>query len=398
MGRQSKDRICPNGLRRGFGSRLLVKHTGVQPNLPSPRGPLTEKLCRGLLGRPGRLGEWLVPGDDPMGGEDLQLALHICYGLHYDGFDAVSEEWEWDPSLIALRNRLEDRFLVDLLSAAATHGPGSNQPGAGEATVTRVHEMLRRAAGPSLSQYMAEQGTEDNLREFVIHRSVYQRKEADAHTWAIPRLRGRAKSAFVTLQADEYGNGIAGRAHADLFAVTMCALDLDPTPGAYVDQVPGVTLATDNLVSLFGLHRRWRGALVGHLSAFEMTSVLPMSRYATAIRRLIDEEAAAEFYDVHVAADVRHAKIAADELIVGLADSDPDALRDLEFGVAALLQVERRFSDHLLASWASGASSLVTAPAEWPTPSLVSDERSFLRVLCLDEVPTDAGPFVAVGS
>jgi hypothetical protein len=388
-------RICPLGPSGGFGGRRLVKHSGVKPHLPTPRGPLTERLCGRLLSRPGGIGEGLAPIDHPIGEEDLQLALHICYGLHYDGFDAVPDEWEWDPGLLALRSRLEDRFLVDLASAAATHAPRPDEWGDGPATVGRVHEMLRRATGPSLSQYMEDHGTEDELREFVIHRSVYQRKEADAHTWAIPRLRGRAKSAFVTLQADEYGNGEAGRAHADLFATTMRALDLDPTPGAYIDQVPGVTLATDNLVSLLGLHRRWRGALVGHLSAFEMTSVLPMSRYARAFRRLVDEEAAAEFYDVHVAADVRHAKIAAEDLIIGLAESDPEALRDLEFGVSALLQVEKRFSDHLLAAWASGASSLYRAPTDWSVEPLVADELSFLHVLCLDELPTGAGSYVA---
>jgi hypothetical protein len=358
---------------------------------------LTEELCGRLLSRPGRIGEWLAPIDDPIGEEDLQLALHICYGLHYDGFDAVPDEWEWDSSLLALRSGLEDRFLVDMASAVAANGPRPDEWGDGQATVDRVHAMLRHAAGPSLSQYMEDHGTEDELREFVIHRSVYQRKEADAHTWAIPRLRGRAKSAFVTLQVDEYGNGVAGRAHADLFATTMRALDLDPTPGAYIDQVPGVTLATDNLVSLFGLHRRWRGALVGHLSAFEMTSVLPMSRYARAIRRLVSEEAAAEFYDVHVAADVRHAKIAAEELIIGLAESDPEAVRDLELGVSALLQVERRFSDHLLATWASGATSLYSASTAWSVEPVDPDELSFLRVLCLDELPTGAGSFVAAG-
>jgi hypothetical protein len=367
----------------------------VKPKLPTPRGPLTEKLSGTLRSRSGRVGEWAVPNDDPLAGEDFQLALHICYGLHYDGFEGVSDHWEWEPSLIALRARLEDRFLGHLLSEASARGIRSDVPGDGEATVARVQGQLLHADGPSLSQFMAERGTQEDLREFVIHRSVYQRKEADAHTWAIPRLRGQAKSAFVTLQVDEYGNGLRGRAHADLFATTMTALGLDPTPGAYIDQVPGVTLATDNLVSLLGLHRRWRGALVGHLSAFEMTSVLPMSRYAAAVRRLLDDEPAAEFYDVHVAADVRHAKIAAEELITGLAESDPEAVRDVEFGVAALLQVEERFSRHLLDSWDAGRSSLLGMDLTWQSGAAVSDGLSFLRVLCLDEIPTDARGYLA---
>jgi len=36
---------------------------------------------------------------------------------------------------------------------------------------------------------------------------------------------------------------------------------------------------------MFGLHRRFRGALVGHLAIFEMTSIGPMGRYATGLRR-----------------------------------------------------------------------------------------------------------------
>ena len=55
----------------------------------------------------------------------------------------------------------------------------------------------------------------------------------------------------------------------------MDAVGLDATYGAYLDQIPGVTLATVNLMSLFGLHRRLRGAIVGHLALFEMTSSVP---------------------------------------------------------------------------------------------------------------------------
>ena len=99
-----------------------------------------------------------------------------------------------------------------------------------------------------------------------MHRSAYQRKEADAHTFVIPRLRGRAKAAAIRIQHDEYGAGTTEAMHAELFAVTMEALGLDASVGVYVDLLPGSTLATDNLATLFGLHRRWRAACVGHLA------------------------------------------------------------------------------------------------------------------------------------
>ncbi len=305
-----------------------------------------------------------IPLEDPLVGDDFHLALHLCFGLHYDGFDGVDDAWEWEPSLLALRGRLLNTFITHLI-AETPDGWRPGHPAGRQELAREVLSCLGQATGPSLSQFMAEEGTRSHLEEFVIHRSIYQRKEADPHTWAIPRLRGRAKSAMVVLQADEYGNGRVGRSHAELFATTMTVLGLDPTPGAYIDQVPGVTLATDNLVSTLGLHRRWTGALVGHLAAFEMTSVTPMSRYAAAIRRLGVDERAAEFYDVHVVADQIHEDVAADELLVGLAEDHPESAVDALFGVAALLSAERRFSAHLLVSWDAGLTSLLA-----PSPHL----------------------------
>jgi Iron-containing redox enzyme len=356
----------------------------MKPRLPLARGPLTETLCGLLNGVVGRTAHWTVPDEDVLAGGEVQLALHILYGLHYDGFRCVDEAWEWEPGLLSLRCELEQSFISALVHRAIPLGAGPGVDIAPTVLLSRVRGLLTTNNGPSLSQHMAERGTIDQLREFVIHRSVYQRKEADPHTWAIPRLRGRAKSAMVTLQADEYGAGIPGQAHADLFADTMHSLDLDPEPGAYIDLVPGTTLATDNLVSLFGLHRRWRGSLVGHLAAFEMTSVTPMGRYALAVRRLVGDQRAARFYDVHVTADVRHAIIAADDLILGLTESDPEATTDVMFGVAALMDVESRLADQLLGAWSENRSSLLTPTA---TQASAVPEASFLDLLCLEADP-----------
>ena len=356
----------------------------LKPHLPQPRGPITEELCDRLPHGVDEFSRMVPHPTDRVPEEDLQLALHICYGLHYDGFGGVSEEWEWMPSLLVLRRQLEriflERLLADPLMTQTLPGAPTESP----EVQRRLRSLLDEEGGPSLSTYMSERGTEETLREFVIHRSIYQRKEADPHTWVIPRVRNRAKSALVHLQSDEYGGGRPGRSHAELFATTMAVLELDPSPGAYIDRVPGVSLATDNLISLFGLHRRWRGALVGHLAAFEMTSVVPMSRYASAIRRIVKSDRGAEFYDVHVEADVAHARIAATDLVGGLTESDPEAAGDILFGAAALLAVERRFANHLLDSWALGASSL-----RLPSAEAESSLATHGQVLCLEDLRLD---------
>lgn len=162
----------------------------------------------------------------------------------------------------------------------------------------------------------------------------------------------------MAIQADEYGNGAPARLHATLFADTMAALALDAAPNVYIDQVPGVTLSTTNLMSMLGLHRRWRGALVGHLALFEMTSVGPMASYAHALRRLRIAESGCRFYDVHVEADQIHQHLAADGMVAGLLHHEPDLARDVIFGAACLAAVEARFSRYVLGRWEAGRTSL----------------------------------------
>ena len=314
--------------------------------LPEPRGAVTELLLEAL---PESV--WLLPAVEPSSDEDLQLALYLCYELHYRGLPGVDDRWEWEPSLLALRGALEARFEADLRRDVPLPQPR-------QAMDFELREIEAADEAPSLSKYLERKGTLAQYLEFVVHRSAYQLKEADPHSWALPRLHGGPKAAMVEIQADEYGGGEANRIHAQLFAKTMDALDLDSRYGAYVDHLPAVTLATVNLMSLFGLHRRLRGAIVGHLALFEMTSSVPNRRYANGLRRLGFDGDALDFYDEHVVADAVHENIAAVDLAGGLAKQDPTLAPDILWGAAALTELEGRFARHLLDAWAAGESSL----------------------------------------
>ena len=327
-------------------------------HLPSPRGPLSSYLLEHLRWRPHDLGDPPVSppqGEAALTDDDLHLALYVCYELHYRGWAGVQDGWEWEPSLLAVRRRLEQAFVDALIDDV---GPPDDLPRWDVEVEAELHRILSSGTGPSLSAFVKQEGTVEQLREFCVHRSAYQLKEADPHTWAIPRLGGPAKAALVQIQSDEYGNGVPSEVHAELFAVTMAELGLDRTYGAYLDLMPGVTLATVNLVSLFGLHRRWRGALVGHLAIFEMASVTPMGRYAAALRRLGFGDDAARFYDVHVEADAVHEVVACRDMAAGLVRQEPALAGDVLFGARAIMRVEERFARWLVDSWSAGRSSL----------------------------------------
>jgi hypothetical protein len=312
--------------------------------LPEPRGPLTSALCTDLTG--GTLAAATIElaertaatATDPLTDEDLQLALAICYELHYRGFDGVAETWEWDPELLRLRAHLERTHTAALRALV------------GELEVTDD--------GPSLSSYMSRSGSLEQWREYLTLRSVYHLKEADPHTFAVPRLSGRAKAAMVEIQADEYGGGSAERMHSQLFAGMMRDLGLDAGYGALWDDAPAAAFASVNTMSLFGLHRRWRGAALGHLACVEMTSSEPSRRYSAGLRRLGYDGTTTVFYDEHVEADAVHEQIASVDMCGSLVAEEPALAADVLFGAACSLAMDGLAARHLLDAWEAGRSAL----------------------------------------
>jgi Iron-containing redox enzyme len=319
--------------------------------LPVPRGALSGAVIDFLAGKTTALPTGLAPDHD----EDLQLALFVCYELAYRGWDGVDDAWEWDPETLRLRAELEARFEDGLHRLAGP--PAAADP-------QEIPKLLAGTVaaddGPSLSGYLRGRATHEQFREFVTHRSVYHLREADPHSWAIPRLGGRPKAALIEIQLDEYGGGVTPRMHQELFKQTMGWFGLDPTYGAYVDVVGPGTLAVNNLMSFFGLHRRRRGAILGHLAAYEMTSSLPNRAYANGLRRLGGDAAATAFYDEHVEADAVHEQIAAHDLCGSFAAAEPELAGDVLWGARCALAVDTQWARELLGCWAEGRSSLRT--------------------------------------
>jgi hypothetical protein len=281
------------------------------------------------------------------------VALYCLYELHYRSFEEVDERWEWDPSLLRLRAELERRF-EDPLRAALTDSDAL----AGQDVPEQLKGLLDSTSGPSLSRFLEMRANIDQFREVLVHKSAYQLKEADPHSFAIPRLSGRPKVALVEVQFDEYGGGRPERQHARLFANTMRALGLDSSYGAYLDAIPGYTLATVNLMSLFGLHRRLRGAIVGHLAVLEMDSTQPNRRYGNGLRRLGFGDDATDFFDEHVEADAVHEALAAHDLAGALAKDEPALAADILFGARAMLLLDGAGAARIMDSFAAGETSL----------------------------------------
>ncbi|MFE0809172.1 iron-containing redox enzyme family protein [Streptomyces sp. NPDC058794] len=320
------------------------------PQSPTARGPISAAVGTYLLGAGPLPAPETVAAASPYG-DDLQLALYQCYELHYRGFAGVSPGLEWDPGLLRVRAALEDRFLSALRADTPVHDSVAEAVGA---------LLVEPVDGKGVSHFLRDEGELWQLREYAAQRSLYHLKEADPHAWVLPRLWGRAKAAMAAVEFDEYGGGRAERVHARLFADLMRDLDLDTAYGRYLDAASAECLATVNMMSLFGLHRSLRGALVGHFAAVEITSSPGSRRLAEAMRRTGAGPAAEHFYDEHVEADAVHEQIVRHEVIDGLLEQEPELAADVVFGIDATGFLEDRFGARLLADWRSGRSSLRT--------------------------------------
>ncbi|MFF8604204.1 iron-containing redox enzyme family protein [Streptomyces sp. NPDC015232] len=320
------------------------------PELPPSRGELSSAVIDRLRGRrPGSLpGPAAVSAADPYG-EDVQLALHLGYELHYRGFDGVPDEAEWDLDLLRLRALLEARFEEALRADCGPLPPPAE-------VVARL--LTEPVDGRGTSHYLVRHGTLHQLREHAVLRSVHQLREADPHLWVLPRLGGRAKAGMMTIQYDEYGCGRAERMHAELYAEHLRALDLEPRYGHYLSAVGAPALANANLMSLLALHRSRRGALVGHFAALEITSPPAASRLAAALRRTGAGEAAAWYYDEHVEADAVHEQLVRHEVVDPLLAGEPGLAADVSFGAQATALLEDRFADAVTGAWESGRTAL----------------------------------------
>jgi hypothetical protein len=315
--------------------------------LPAARGPLSAAVVAALTRAV--VPSAVVGGADPFG-DDLQLALHLCYELHYRGFVGVDPEWEWDADLLRLRAELEAVFLAAL--AEQVDG-GSDVASALDAL------LVEPVPGTGVSHFLRDKGEWWHMREYFAVRSIYHHKEAEPHAWVIPRLDGRAKAALVAVEYDEFGGGRAERMHSRLFADLLATADLSPEYLHYLDRAPACALATVNMMSLFGLHRRWRGALVGHFTAAEITTGPGAQRMDEALARLGADAACRLFYTEHIEADAVHEQVMRHDVLGDLLEREPDLAPDVVFGIQATELLEGRLGDHLLRNWRAGRSALL---------------------------------------
>lgn len=340
-------------------------------DLPQPRGPISTSVVDHLRHpSPTTAAPLRTAGQDPSPGitldEDRLLALWLLQGLSYHPHTGVDPNLEWDLAVVQARTQLEAELAQEVLDVVLPVVEDLLPEARGDLTRTLFSLPDRVAASaPSMSAWARSSMTAQQWREMLVLRSASQLKEADPHTFAVPRIPGRAKVALMEIQFDEYGSGNPAALHSELFAQAMAAVGLDRSYGGYADAWPAPVLLANVTLGWFAGRRRWAPAVVGHLTMVEMTSSLPSKFYVAGARRLGLPEQAWRYFDEHVEADAAHEQVAVRDVCGPLVADDPEALPTLLVGAVAGLHVEGLVAEQVMGAWQQGRSCLRTPLRPW---------------------------------
>lgn len=311
--------------------------------MPKPRGLLSEWTFARLAATGGDDERGPAPVADSW--DDEAITLWALHELSYRGFEDAGDRAEWDPEVLVVRRDLEVALEERLRARWSGADP---QPAEVPAA---LEQLVADDDGPSLADHVRRRADVDQVLELLRQRSIYHLKESDPSAWVVPRLPVRAKAALVELLYDEYGDGDPNRLHAHLFARGLVAVGLRSEYGAYVDDALPETLEMNNAGSMFGLQRRLRGAAMGHLAVFEMTSSLPSRKLVQGLERLGLDGPMSAYYDEHVEADAIHEHLALRDICGTLVEDEPDQGSEVLFGAFTCLDLEARFARAMFAAW-----------------------------------------------
>lgn len=213
-----------------------------RPGRANARGPLSLAVFKAISSRTGSLGPvGLSSRLDTITDGDFQLALYwsLAVQRRCDGL-RTSEN---DDQLGPFRELMQSAFLEQLREESRC------TPAISSFDATQTKALIGDAKNSAILGYLGAQGTLDQLREFFVHRSV-QCVDGCANSLNINDRPSNTASARRAVSKSAQQMVLSVEHEANLAAV-FDTLDLDPSRGAYVARVPGVTLAAVNFATIW---------------------------------------------------------------------------------------------------------------------------------------------------
>ena len=298
---------------RGAGYQGLVIG-GTTPLHPRHREALSTRLRTALDGDGEGLAELAMA--EPLDRRDAVLCLLAVNDLHTAPLERLggAERFQHHPAVVALKARLDDRFLADLEARDA----------AVDWQLPEDAPRAMRALGalglvPDVYRWLSDEADRADVVAFLAFEGGPDGGFDDLVAACQIGLSGSAKVELAQNYWDEMGGGELALVHTELHRKLSRALDL---PELSREEQPLEGLERAALASVLATNRRLQPEMVGALGLLELQAGPRCRKVVSALERIGASEDALHFYVEHATVDPRHGKDWVDKAVTPLA-ADP---------------------------------------------------------------------------
>lgn len=313
---------------------------------PSRVAPATGCLADALdhalaTGEPSGVGD-LAPVDAADGLRTL-LAIYDLWTGPLPTADG-RERFQLDPTVLALKGRLEADLLARLDAGAVT------TPAPADA-VDALRRIARRDAVPPVYTWLASEATFGEVVDFLALEGGPDADFDDLVALCQVGIRGLPKVALAANYWDELGRGERGRVHTEMHARLVRAVAMPRIPRA---DLPEAALERSALNGLLATNRVLQPEMVGALGLLELQAGPRCRHVVRALKRTGAPADAIPFYQEHAEVDPLHGKDWLDRVVRPLVDAFPQWGPRIVRGAAWRSYVNARFFDDVADRFSAG--------------------------------------------
>ncbi|MFN8040831.1 MAG: iron-containing redox enzyme family protein [Acidimicrobiales bacterium] len=281
---------------------LVRTEARTQPEARTRPEPVWPALQEALATRhPGALDR--LAGAAPVDERDELLCLLAAYDLDMAPLEQLGPiaRRQRHPTVIELRNRLEDRLLGRLRTAVPDHVLPSDP----DDVVATIRAVAARDLLPPIYDWAADRATGTRLRAFLALEGGPDGGFDDLVALAQVGLAGDPKVELARNYWDEMGRGRPDEVHTDLHRRMARAAGL---PRVRREDLPVEALARAVLGPFLATNRWLQPELLGALGLTELQAGPRCRKVLLGLHRTGAPADALPFYEEHAHTDPRHGK------------------------------------------------------------------------------------------
>jgi hypothetical protein len=211
---------------------------------------------------------------------------------------------------------------------------------------SRLHREHRHAVAPFF-EFLANDASLEQLSFYISMEEQVDGRFDDVIALSQMGMTGDMKLALAENYWDEMGLGQQEEMHTVLFGQSAAWLRQHLGGMDVASLVPAAALKNGNLLLMYALRRSYAPRLLGALAILEHTAPYRFAKTVKGLRRHQVPESVIYYHDMHIGIDANHGKQLFNRVLLPLADSSVEAIREICIGCLIRYKVAQDYYDSI---------------------------------------------------